>query len=86
MAYYDTNTQDTPLRDISGVKAYSEFQYYKVLDENDPDMIFIQGINPDEQGLPKNIEILKDDGIREKHVRGSPVEVMAALNELDNNR
>lgn len=88
MSYYDTNTQDMPLRDISStrVKAYSEFQYYPTMDENDPDMIFIQGIDLSgvEDSTSGNVEILRDDQ-RVKHirVRGSPVEAMASMNEID---
>jgi hypothetical protein len=57
------------------------------MDDNDPDMIFIQQINPDDRNTPGNVEILRDD-TRVKHirVRGSPVEVLASMNELDNNR
>ena len=57
MAYYDTNTQDMPLKDISstGVKTYPEFQYYPVFEEDGPGMIFMQGINPDEE---RSIHIL----------------------------
>jgi ribosomal protein L37AE/L43A len=88
MTYYDTNIQDFPLKNISnsGVKTYSEFQYYPVFDEDAPDMIFMQGINPDEQSsIPKNVEILRDDN-RVKHiqVKGSLVVAIAAMNEMDN--
>ena len=57
-----------------------------MLDENDPDMIFAEGIDPDadEDNIPSNIEVISDDG-RYKHIRvkGSPVEAMAAMRELD---
>lgn len=85
MVFYDTSIQDMPLGDISrtGVKTYSEFQYYPTYDLNDSDMVFIQGINPDEQSIP-GVEILRDDNrVRHIRVRGSLVEAMAALNEMD---
>ena len=89
MVYYDTNIQDMPLKDISstGVKTYPEFQYYPVFEEDGPAMIFMQGINPDEErSIPKNVVILRDDGFRNRHVkvRGSPVEAISVMNEMDN--
>ncbi|HZD36653.1 MAG TPA: hypothetical protein VE130_15725 [Nitrososphaeraceae archaeon] len=84
MVYSDTNIQGIPLKCISssGVKTYSEFQYYPVLDDNDPDMVFIQDINLEEQGLPGDIEILLDDGFGIKHIRvkGLPIEALSVMN------
>jgi hypothetical protein len=42
-----------------------------VLEEDGPNMIFMQGINADElgyQGLPKKVEIIRDDGFRIEHI------------------
>ena len=89
MAYYDTNIQDLPLKNISSqrIRAYPEFEYYQEYDENDINTIFMQGIDADELGYqssPKTVEILRDDN-RVKHikVRGSLVEALAAMNEMD---
>ena len=88
MAYYDTSIQDMPLKNIRGqrIRTYPEFEY-QVNDENDINTIFMQGIDADElgyQSVPKNAEILRDDD-RVKHikVRGSLVEALAAMNEMD---
>ena len=50
--------QDLPLKNISGqrIRAYPEFEYYQVYDENDINTIFIYGIDADKlgyQSLPK---------------------------------
>ena len=83
----DTSIQDMPLRDISGtkVKAYSEFQYYSAYDDNDSYMISLQGIKTDEQNTPGNVEIRRDNSFRIKHirVRGSLVEVLSKISEMD---
>jgi len=75
---YDTSIQESPLKNISGqrIKTYPEFEYYQVYDETDPNLIFVEGIDLSEQGnTPKNVDILRDDGFRIRHirVRGSPV-------------
>jgi hypothetical protein len=84
--YYDTNNQDVPLKDISElrVKTYPELSYYQTWDEEDPNMVFMEQIDLGEQNIPRNVEILRDDH-RVKHIRirGSPVEALAAMNELD---
>ena len=49
-------------------------------------MIFMQGIYPEEyDNTPGNVEIIRDEGFRNKHirVRGSPIDAMAAMNRLD---
>lgn len=88
MVYYDTNIQDLPLKNISGhrIRTSPEFEYYQVYDENDINTIFMQGIDADEQGsIPRNVEMLRDDGFRIKHIRvkGLPTEALAAMRELD---
>jgi hypothetical protein len=89
MVYYDTSIPDLPLKNINGqrIKAYPEFEYYQVYDENDIYTIFMQGIDADRlryQSVPKNVEILRDDD-RVKHirVRGTLVGALAAMNDLE---
>jgi hypothetical protein len=47
-------------------------------------MIFAEGTDPEEQSLPGNMEILRDDN-RIKHIRvkGSLGETLSAVNEMD---
>jgi hypothetical protein len=84
---YDTNIQDVPLKDTKElrVKTYPELSYYQTWDEEDPNTVFIESIDLGEQhNIPGNVAILRDDH-RVKHIRvkGSPVEAMAAMNQLD---
>jgi hypothetical protein len=88
MQYYDTSIQDVPVKDIrdTKVKAFPELDHYPTADEDDVWLPFVQGVDPDadEQDIPRNIEVISDDG-RHKHIRvkGLPTEALAAMNELD---
>jgi hypothetical protein len=50
-------------------------------------MIFLQGIKTDKQNTIGNVEIRRDNGFRIKHtrVRGSLVELLSKINEMDYN-
>jgi hypothetical protein len=69
---------------LARVKTYEQFQYYLVLDDNDPNMIFVEGIDPDERSKRGNVETLRDDN-RVKHIRvkGLPTEALSAMNGID---
>jgi hypothetical protein len=45
--YYDTKIQDVPVKNISEfrVTLWSELQHYPTYDENDPNILFIEGID-----------------------------------------
>jgi hypothetical protein len=49
--HYDTRIQDTPIKDKSGFKlfAHSEHNPYATLDDNDPNLPFVQGIDPNRE-------------------------------------
>ena len=85
MEYYDTSIQDAPIKDMSEskVRVYQELDHYPEYDENDPSMIFVEGINPNENEEygPGNVEVISDDGHR-KHirVRGLPSEASKQQN------
>src|SRR5918996_5257647 len=86
--YYDTKIQDVPIKNLSEskVKTFPELDKYPTYGENDIYMSFVQGIDPDEyDSIPRNVEVLRDDGFRIEHirVRGLPTEALAAMNELD---
>jgi hypothetical protein len=87
MQYYDTSIQDVPVKDISEpkVKVYPELDKYPTYDESDVYLPFVQGIDIDEyDSVHRNIEILRDED-RVKHIRvkGSLIEVLKTMNELD---
>ncbi|MGA7370209.1 MAG: hypothetical protein WBX01_13865 [Nitrososphaeraceae archaeon] len=69
----------------SGVKTFPEFEYYPTYDDADPNLMFAEGIDLSEQDNIPGIEIIRDDGFRIRHirVRGSLVEAMATINEMD---
>jgi len=71
MQYYDTSIQDAPIKDMSEsrVRVYQELDHYPEYDENDPRMIFVEGIEQDaDEYTPSNIEVISDDG-HHKHIR-----------------
>jgi ribosomal protein L37AE/L43A len=90
MEYYDVSIQDVPIKNMSEsrVKVYPELDRYSTYDIEDPNMVFVEGINPDadvdEYTPSSNIEVISDDGLH-KHIRvkGLPTEALAAMNEMD---
>jgi hypothetical protein len=60
MTYYDTRTQDTPLKDPTDFKlvSYADLQYYPTFDENDPNMLFMEGIDLNNESGSK-IELIR---------------------------
>lgn len=87
MQYYDTSIQDVPIKDMSEskVKVYPELDRYPTYDTEDPNMVFVEGIDIGEQGSIPGVEVLRDDGFRHKHIRvkGLPIEALSSMNEID---
>jgi hypothetical protein len=87
MQYYDTSIQDVPIKDLSEskVKVYPELDKYPTYDIEDPNMVFVEGIDIEEQdnNIPGNLEVVYDDGKHKKvRVKGLPAEALAMMNEV----
>lgn len=87
--HYDTRLQDRPLTDITDFKLvpHTDLRHYAQFDENDPNLPFVHSIDVDRlAGEAEVVEIVKtspDQRVKHIRVKGSPVEVMAAMKEFD---
>jgi hypothetical protein len=84
---YDTSIQDVPIKDMSESKdkVYPELDRYPTYDTEDPNMVFVEGIDIGEQDSIPGVEVLRDDGFRHNHIRvkGLPIEALSAMIEID---
>ena len=87
MEYYDLRIQDSPIKDTTDFKLipYSDLQHYPTSDENDPNMLFMEGIDLNNKS-GSEIELIRssdDKRIQHIYVKGSPAEALSAMNKLD---
>jgi DNA-directed RNA polymerase subunit RPC12/RpoP len=90
MSYYDTKIQDSVVKDKEDFKLtpYSGLQHYPVFDADDPNLPFVEAINPDarDQEDPPDLEILRtssDQRVQHIRVRGSPGDALRLVSEHD---
>lgn len=82
MTYYDTKIQDTPTRDKSDFKLRAHHNPYQQFDENDTNVVYVKGINPDQdEQHEKSIEVIRssaDQRIQHIRVRGNLADALRA--------
>jgi hypothetical protein len=88
LSYYDTKIQDKPVIDKSEFKLKSYHDPYRQLDEDDPNIVFVEGINIEAREQEDGVEIIRssaDKRVQHIRVKGSPTKALSAMNEIDGN-
>ncbi|HZA68327.1 MAG TPA: hypothetical protein VE548_01405 [Nitrososphaeraceae archaeon] len=87
LSYYDTKIQDTPIIDKPGIKLKSYHDLYRQSDEDDLNILFVEGIDIESRDSEENgvqtIRASADKRVQHIRVKGSPTKALSAMNEID---
>ena len=87
LSYYDTKIQDSPIKNNSEFKLRSHHNPYATFGDSDPNIVFVEGINPDQRDQQQEgIEVIRsseDKRVQRLHVKGNLAKALSAMNEID---
>ena len=87
LSYYDTKIQDRPIKNNSEFKLRSHHNPYPTFDDGDPNIVFVEGVNPDQRDQQEEgIEVIRsseDKRVQRLHVKGNLAKALSVMNEID---